>query len=225
MADDLVDIAETRERVRELLAQRYAEGILDLESYEARVDAAEGAEALAPLRALIADLRPGDALSAPSRALALPRAGALAVPETRPRGAVTSVFGSTTRSGAWELPRRLDVRAVFGEAVLDLREARIAAGTSEIHVTSVFGSVEVIAPPGLRVLVEGTPILGEFSGREEPSGADPSAPRVVIRGVAVFGSVEVEHRRVGESARDARRRRKAERKALRQEARRQLPGA
>lgn len=229
VAEDLVAVAETRERVRALLAQRYAEGILDLDTYEARVEEAEDARELAALQALIADLRPpavdSQALAVREpAALATAGAGAVATAGAGAVARVTSVFGGVTRGGVWALPARLDVRCVFGNVTLDLREAQIS-GDAEIHVSVVFGAVDIIAPPGLRVIAEGTSVLGDFSGQHDPTEAVAAGPTVRIVGLAVFSAVSIEQRRVGESSGDARRRRKAERKALRQQARRQLPGA
>ncbi len=52
------------------------------------------------------------------------------------------------------------------------------------------------------------------------STMDPEAPVIRVTGVAIMGGVEVRVRYPGETARDARLRLKAERKALRQIARR-----
>lgn len=71
------------------------------------------------------------------------------------------------------------------------------------------------------MIVEGTSVLGDFGGESDPP-AGPG-PTVRIRGVAVLAAVAVEHRQIGESAGDAHRRRKAERRALRSQARAQLP--
>lgn len=116
MADDLVAVAETRDRVRDLLAQRYAEGVLDLDAYESRVDAAERAGEVPALHALIADLRPPAPASA-ALVVREPASLAAAAPASR----VVSVFGSITRAGAWELPPRLDVRCICSSVTLDLR--------------------------------------------------------------------------------------------------------
>jgi hypothetical protein len=73
--------------------------------------------------------------------------------------------------------------------------------------------VEIIVPPNLNVESHGIGIMGGFDHNakymEQP---DPTAPTVRISGVALMGGVEVTVRHAGESARDARQRRRAERK-------------
>ena len=80
---------------------------------------------------------------------------------------------------------------------------------TEIGVTAVLGGVQMIAPPGLAVEIEGTSIMGGFDHGErtqhehehehehEPHG-NPERPSLRIRGVAVMGGVHVEMRLPGE---------------------------
>jgi len=51
------------------------------------------------------------------------------------RGAAERIpvtFGALERAGAWQVPERMQVRVLFGSAVLDLREAVLPAGDVEI---------------------------------------------------------------------------------------------
>lgn len=217
---DLVTLAEERERARQVLADRYAEGILDLDAYEARIDAVERAEDLATVKTTIADLRPEPPDPAePVTALARRVGSVEVVPRDRVRRSdrVVSILGSARRKGTWDVPRRLKVTAILADVDLDLREARLAAGVTEIHVTSVLAEVTIIAPPDIRVVMDGNTVLGEFEG-EDGGPTDGDAPVVRVTGTAVLGEVELKERIAGESGWQAFWRRRRERKRKRRRA-------
>jgi hypothetical protein len=84
------------------------------------------------------------------------------------------------------------VASIMGSAELDLREAEIGAGVSEIEVLCIFGSVEIFVPVGVRVECVGQALMGSFELRM--SGVPdfpPDAPTVRVKGSAYMASVEV----------------------------------
>lgn len=111
------------------------------------------------------------------------------VPERE--GMVVFLSGSK-REGRWTMPRYMRVAAIFGSAEIDLREAEIAEGVSEVEVFAVFGSVEVFVPVGVRVECTGHALLGSFETRMSgvPDFA-PNAPTIRVKGSAYGASVEV----------------------------------
>src|SRR5262249_14786492 len=97
-----------------------------------------------------------------------------------------------------------------------LREARLPPGIVEIRVFALFGGVQIIVPPDLAVEVSGSAIFGGFAEvNRAPPQPDPDRPTLRGDGVAIFGGGQIETRLGGESDRDARRRERKERKALR----------
>jgi hypothetical protein len=124
----------------------------------------------------------------------VPRAHAV-VPadQVEARNGLVSFLGNARRAGQWTLPRHLRVVATFGSVELDLREARIAEGTSEVELFAVAGNVVVIAPPGVRVECEVDTLLANVEVQGSGGGAPgaPGAPVVRIRGTAVMANVEV----------------------------------
>jgi hypothetical protein len=77
------------------------------------------------------------------------------------------------------------------------------------------GGCEIIVPPWLPVECDATAILGGFEHLERTTGApDPGRAMLRITGFALVGGVSIETRLPGESAKDAKRRRKRHRKAL-----------
>ena len=194
----------------ETLRQHFAQDHLTVEEYETRVSLALKAESMGELEATLKDLPALD----PRTTEDIPvRIGSTASPtEVKAEDRIVAFFGEARRSGSWVPARDTDVTTTFGSAVIDLREARFGPGESTINVVAIFGSVEVIAPPGIHLECNGSAVFGEFEERHSnPQPPGPGAPLVRIEGTAVFGSVEVEYRHPGESRREARRRRKKKR--------------
>ena len=142
---------------------------------------------------------PRPTYSGPSQA---PAPQHVLVPDDRlaERKGVVSVLGSARRAGSWTLPRELRVVATLGSAELDLRQATFAAGTTKIELFALFGSVQITIPPGVRVECDVDTLLAsaEVEGSSGGEVAAPDAPVIRIHGNAVFGSVEVRVRAVGE---------------------------
>ena len=111
------------------------------------------------------------------------------VPERR--GAV-AVLSSMRRDADWVLPRLFRVFAFWGNAELDLTKALLAPGTSEIEIRCIMSSVQIIAPPDLRVECEVDAVLGSAEIQRQISTPAPAdAPVVRIIGTALLGSIEV----------------------------------
>lgn len=80
--------------------------------------------------------------------------------------------------------------AVMGGCVVDLRNAAIA-GEAVVDVLTFWGGIEVIVPRGWQVIDRVAAILGGMTMKVDQ--APESAPRLVIRGGAVMGGVDVHH--------------------------------
>jgi hypothetical protein len=197
-----------RERVIAWLSDAFANGALEVEEFERRVTVAQRSDSAVEVERLVADL------PAPKTTGAAPPTTAL-VPEAQVRRSsiVFSIMGGTQRSGAWTVPRTLNVITMMGGTQLDLREARLPAGVVEVRILSLMGGVQIIVPPQLAVEANGGAIMGGFAHVERaPVSPDPGAPLLRVTGLAMMGGVHIEMRLPGESEREARRRRKRERK-------------
>jgi len=101
---------------------------------------------------------------------------------------VTAVLGGYESRVHSQDFRGGEVTAVMGGCALDLRGASIA-GEAVIHVFAFWGGVTLKVPPDWTVVLEGTPIMGGF---EEKTIAPPdNSKRLVVRGYAIMGGVEV----------------------------------
>jgi len=116
------------------------------------------------------------------------------VPAARSMSGVVSFLSSTERQGPWQLPRRFRALAVLGNVELDLRQAEVGYGLSEIEAVAVLGNVEITVPPDIAVECDGDSFMGTFvlkyDGRASPSMA--SRDRIVrVTGSAYAGAVTV----------------------------------
>lgn len=189
-----------RERIAEVLRDAVAEGRLDMEEFEERLDAAYKARTHAQLEPLIRDLPVSGAAAAPAP-LPADATGGLAARDAwagRIGGTPTSrmavaVMGGFGRKGTWTVPRAFTAFALMGGGEIDLREARFEDREVVIRVFTLMGGIEVIVPPDLETHVGGIGIMGGFDHRGSADG-DPTGPRVTITGLAIFGGVSVERK-------------------------------
>lgn len=198
------------------LCEHFANDAMEVEEFERRVEAAHRAATNEDLKALLRDLPGGDlpATRAPMPQQAEARHGVTAAAHVKERGFVVACLGGATRKGRWTPARDTWTLAIMGGVELDFREAQFGPGVTEVHVFAMWGGVDILVPPGLRVENHGIGILGGFD-QDEDAGAPPPHPEgpvLRIVGAAVMGGVHVSSRYPGESAREARRRRKLERK-------------
>lgn len=227
-----------RERIAEALREAVAEGRLDMEEFEERLDAAYRARTHADLEPLVRDLPgagrespvPGGRTTSPT--------GVDPLRSDRIGGTPTStvaigVMGGFQRTGRWTVPRRFTSLAVFGGGEIDLRDASFEEREVVIRCFAVMGGVQVTVGPDVEVHVSGVGIMGGFDHRSAGEGT-PGGPRVVITGVALFGGVAVE-RKLPENERkglkkertwswDERRSSRSERMSLRRQRRGSLGG-
>jgi predicted membrane protein len=81
-----------------------------------------------------------------------------------------------------------EVTAIMGGCNLDLRDASIE-GEAVLNVFALWGGITLRCPPDWTIVLRGTPIMGGF---EEKTATPPdSSKRLLIRGYAIMGGVEV----------------------------------
>ncbi|MGW2518118.1 DUF1707 SHOCT-like domain-containing protein [Streptomyces sp. NPDC001617] len=194
-----------RERVAEVLRDALAEGRLDMEEFEERLEATYKARTYGELAPITRDLPVGQ--------VAVPKVDMVKHPE--PDGSWTSrivggegssswavaVMSGFERKGRWTVPRQFNCFAFMGGGEIDLREANFAAGEVEINCIAIMGGMNIIVPPGVEVVVRGIGIMGGFDHSEEGVPGEPGAPRVIVNGFAFWGGVGVERKLTKEERR------------------------
>jgi hypothetical protein len=140
-----------RDRVIDLLRAAVADGRLDQAEFDERLDAALTARTIAALAPLTADL-----IAAPGRdgPLAMPLAGTPAEPAAE-LVTIDGHHGSVRRDGRWTLPRRLALRTVWCDVMLDLTTAVRSGPELIIELRVRGGDVELVLAPGMVVDANG----------------------------------------------------------------------
>lgn len=196
-----------RERVVDRLRDAVAEGRLDMDEFEERLDAAYRSRTYAELEPLTRDL---PALGATAPIVAAPVAP-VGLTKAVPAGSeadwparivggggaaggpamAVAVMSGFQRKGNWTVPARFHAVAFWGGGEIDLREANFAQREVVINCVAIMGGIQITVPPGVEVDVRGIGVMGGFDQRDSPGPVEPGAPRVVVTGLAFWGGVEV----------------------------------
>lgn len=116
---------------------------------------------------------------------------------------VSAIFASVHREGHWEPADEIHIRAIFGSVLLDFSHAVLPpSGVVDIDVQATFGSVEIVVPRDAEIELAATPVMGSVEQKVRkgsrilgkismPQADAEPGPVFQIRGVALFGSIEV----------------------------------
>lgn len=181
-----------RHQVAEVLRQAAGDGRIDLDELDQRLEATYAAKTYADLVPITFDLpahQDGPQV-APRPAMSSP----VVVGPVQERH--LAIMSGVDRKGVWVVPQHLTVIALMGGANLDMRQAKFAASEVVVTVNAFMGGASILVNPHTNVVVEGTGIMGGYTG---PSGLvapelDETSPTVRIRGIAVWGGVSVERK-------------------------------
>jgi uncharacterized protein DUF1707/cell wall-active antibiotic response 4TMS protein YvqF len=164
-----------RELVITMLSQAAGDGRLTLTEHAERSEQALAARTLGELAGLTTDL------AAPSgQPIRL-----------YPRRTVTAVCSRERREGRWVVPDSFAVTAIFGDVVLDLRQATLQSQRVTIFATAIAGQIRLIVPAGIAVEMAGRSFMGTRSVRSANRSPVPAHPGGVIevRTLALGGKV------------------------------------
>jgi hypothetical protein len=186
-----------RQRVADVLRDAAGEGRIDLDELDERLELTWGARTYADLVPITADLALPTHGTTP-----LPHAQPASAPVPRPPSGVPAVghhssvaiMSECKRQGVWAVPEHHSAFALMGSVVVDLREAQLAAQHTQVNASAIMGEVKIIVPAHMHVVLDGTPIMGEFSQARDKTPAElgPGSPTVRVRGMALMGSVTVQ---------------------------------
>ncbi|QTE00576.1 DUF1707 SHOCT-like domain-containing protein [Streptomyces cyanogenus] len=174
---DVLACEDDRERVVERVRVAVADGRLPLDELDGRLTRVYEARTLGELR---------------SAAHGLPELGPkdrLVVDRTPTSRFALGLFGGFRRDGAWVVPPRFTAWSMWGGGRLDLTEARFAAQETVIRAVALWGGTGIVVPDDIDVEVRGFGLFGVFGRRGAHRTGRPGAPRVVVKGLALFGAV------------------------------------
>jgi hypothetical protein len=189
---DSEPLEQLRDRVMDDLVKQYSLERVDLPEFERRTELVSKARSRGELMDQISDL-PDLPEAAETRRPSGP-AGAttwrVSSSNVRPSDVAVAVFSGSDFKGVWQAPRNLTSLCLFGGSSIDLRKAIVPSEGVTISCLCLFGGVDIIVPPGMRVMVRGIGIFGGFD-RTSNEVEDPHAPTIVVEGLALFGGVSV----------------------------------
>lgn len=178
---DVLASDEERDRATERVREALAAGRIDMSELDDRLTRVVRARTRGELEVATRDLpSPGhrDALVVGRR------------PTSR---MALGLFGGFARKGEWIVPPAFTAWSTFGGGLLDLSEARFTSQDTRVLAVSLWGGTKIVLPDDVDVEVKGIGIFGLF-GRRGARPARPGAPRIVIRGLALWGAVVTETR-------------------------------
>jgi predicted membrane protein len=105
------------------------------------------------------------------------------------------MFGGGERKISTPAFERGDVFAMFGGFEIDLRKADMKGNRAIIDANCLFGGIVLKVPEDWNVTMRGLAIFGGYSDstRHPRSGDVPFSKQLVVRGMAMFGGVEVKN--------------------------------
>jgi predicted membrane protein len=121
--------------------------------------------------------------------------GFRSVSDTSETPQILWILGGAHQSVESRRFRSAQVTSVLSKGQIDLTRAEVE-GEAEIDALSILGTVEVIVPKGWEVVMHGTSLVGSMKDETGTSASpgrsgSPSAKRIVIKGLALFGDVIV----------------------------------
>ena len=206
-----------RQRVVDFLCEAYAQDQIGVRELERRLDDANRARLDRELENLVSDLSltSGTALPGEREQSSGVPAG-IQLTQSADRRLSVGFWSGRVRRGNWVPARRITAIALQGGGELDFREATFGASVVEVTALAVMGGIQIIVPPDLRVEASGFAVMGGFhEGAASALGGQPEGTTVRIRGFALMGAIDVDVRLPGETAREAKARRRKERRTSR----------
>jgi class 3 adenylate cyclase len=172
-----------RDRTVALLREHVVAGRLTLDEFSDRAGRALAATTRGELDSVMTDL---PAATEP------PTAGSVA-PRARRRWHIAVMSGHDTK-GRWRVSDKTNAVAIMGGCDIDLRSAEIEGPEVVITAFAFWGGINVIVPEGFDVELVGFSFMGGRSLKLRDVPIIPGSPRIVVRGFAVMGGIDVKSR-------------------------------
>jgi class 3 adenylate cyclase len=171
-----------RDRTVTLLREHVVAGRLTLDEFSDRMGRALEATNRGELDSVMSDL-PAPELST-----------SVAVSPRRQRRWHVAVLSGHDTKGRWRISGKTNAVAVMGGCDMDLRRAEIEGPEVVITAFAFWGGIKVIVPEGFDVELVGFSFMGGRSLKMRDVPIIPGSPRIVVRGFAVMGGIDVRSR-------------------------------
>jgi len=116
--------------------------------------------------------------------------GASTTADSAARFSALAVLGGVDRRVTSTAFQGAAITAFMGGGKRDLREATVAGPEAVVDILAVMGGFEIRTPETWNVIVDVVPLMGGYEDKTRHP-ADPSAPRLRVRGFVMMGGLEV----------------------------------
>lgn len=187
-----------RDAVTEVLRDAAAEGRIDMDELEDRLERALQARTFADLDPLVADLpvpRPSQSMGSAAAVPATHRAVAGSSAGTGPDRPLVLEGGwsSVARQGRWLVPQWVRINAGLGSVKLDCRQAEVAGPVIDILVEPSGGAVTIVVPAGWAANLDDLGHAWGSATSKVDGVAAPGKPLLRIHGGVGMGTLRVRH--------------------------------
>jgi Domain of unknown function (DUF1707) len=170
-----------RARVTGLLERAVADGMITLDEFTDRTDAALAARTRGELRVVLADLPDMDLAAAP----------------LQHRGARSEQLGgwmtSIERRGPWTVAPVLNLNTRMCSTTLDFTSAGLAGPVVEVIIDDYLSSTELIVPATATADLNGVDAIASSATLKVRNAPRSDQLHVVVRGKVRMGSITVRH--------------------------------
>jgi predicted membrane protein len=105
----------------------------------------------------------------------------------------TSIFGAGEHQVSSKNFQSGEMTSIFGGGEIDFTQADIQGDQAVLEATMIFGGGEIRVPRTWNVVIDGVGIFGGYSDKTNHPPPDTPAKKLIIRGVAVFGGMEIKN--------------------------------
>lgn len=172
-----------RAHVSGLLERAVADGMITLDEFAERTDAALAARTRGELRAVLVDLPDMDLYPAQA-----PVARSSAQPE-----ALGGWMTSIVRRGPWTVAPVINLNTRMCSTTLDFTSAVLPGPVVEVNIDDYLSSTEFIVPAGATADLNGVDAIAGSATVKVRNIRQPDHLHVIVRGKVRMGSVSVRH--------------------------------
>lgn len=185
--------AQVREEAIDQLIMNYSHGIISAEAFERRLDIATDAKSHQELIDVVADLTllPDNQYQQQRQRSFSPRYQA---GNDNRNEKMLCVLSSNQQRGHWLVPAEMHITNVVGSVELDFSEAIFQHQHVVIKVQNLLGSLKILVSPQVNVVSNMTNVVSSCDNQATSLG-DRQAPKIVIEGYSILGSLDINLKR------------------------------
>jgi hypothetical protein len=184
-----------RHKVAEILREAAAEGRIDIEELDERLESTYAAKTYGDLVPLTSDLPVPRVEGTPAPRPQPVHPAHAGLPAAR-HDTTFALLGGVSRKGLWEIGPTHTVFAMWAGVDLDLRQARFVGRETVIYANALWAGIDVIVNEYTHVVVEGIGVMGAFDQARDKVAPvlGPESPTVRVKGLALMAGVTVQRR-------------------------------